>query len=46
MAERPLYLDTALESLDGAASEYTNRRYNNCANYCYYASFQGAVYAL
>jgi uncharacterized protein (UPF0332 family) len=40
------YLDKALESLDGAASEYTNRRYNNCANRCYYAMFQAAVYAL
>jgi uncharacterized protein (UPF0332 family) len=40
------YLDKAIESLAGAESEYVNRRYNNCANRCYYAVFQSAVYAL
>lgn len=43
---RSFYLEKALESLDGAASEYTSRRYNNCANRAYHASFQAAVYAL
>lgn len=39
-------LAKALESLEGAESELANRRYNNCANRCYYASFQAAVAAL
>ncbi len=30
----------------GAWSEFANHRYNNCANRCYYASFQAAVFAL
>ena len=30
------YLDKAIESLAGAESEYANKRYNNCANRCYY----------
>ena len=34
------YLDKAIESLVGAESEYADRRYNNCANRCYYAMFQ------
>ena len=37
------YLDKAAESLAGAASEFVNRRYNNCANRAYYACFQSAV---
>jgi uncharacterized protein (UPF0332 family) len=41
-----LYLDKARESLAGAESEYANRRYNNCANRCYYACFQAAIAAL
>jgi uncharacterized protein (UPF0332 family) len=40
------YLDKAIESLVGAESEYANRRYNNCANRCYYAVFQAAIAAL
>jgi len=40
-----IYLAKALESLEGAESELANRRYNNCANRCYYASFQAAVAA-
>jgi uncharacterized protein (UPF0332 family) len=40
------YLEKATESLIGAESEYANRRYNNCANRCYYAMFQAAVAAL
>ena len=40
------YLDKADESFAGAESEFVNTRYNNCANRCYYASFQAAVYAL
>ena len=41
-----LYLRKALESLAGADSEFANGRYNNCANRCYYACFQAAIYAL
>ncbi len=40
------YLHKAIESLAGAESEFANRRYNNCANRCYYAMFQAAVAAL
>jgi uncharacterized protein (UPF0332 family) len=40
------YLDKAIESLAGAESELANRRFNNCANRCYYACFQAAVGAL
>src|SRR4051812_3470914 len=40
------YFDKAQECLAGAQSEYVNDRYNNCANRCYYASFQAAVSAL
>ena len=41
-----LYLYTSEESLAGAASEYANGRYDNCANRAYYACFQVAVAAL
>src|SRR5579859_1638869 len=41
-----IYLAKAVESLQGAESEYVNGRYNNCANRCYYSCFQAAVYAL
>ena len=40
------YFDKAQESLDGAQSEFINGRYNNCANRCYYAAFQAAIFAL
>ncbi len=40
------YLEKAEESFAGAESEYINSRYNNCANRCYYAAFQAAIYAL
>jgi len=40
------YLEKAIESLAGTESEFANRRYNNCANRCYYAMFQAAVAAL
>jgi uncharacterized protein (UPF0332 family) len=40
------YLFKAQESLAGAASEFANGRYNNCANRCYYACFQAAIVAL
>jgi uncharacterized protein (UPF0332 family) len=42
----PLYLAKAEESLAGAESEFANGRYDNCANRCYYACFQAAIYAL
>ena len=41
-----IYLAKADESLAGAASEYVNGRYNNCANRAYYACFQAAIAAL
>ncbi len=41
-----IYLAKADESLAGAVSEYANGRYNNCANRCYYAVYQAAIYAL
>jgi uncharacterized protein (UPF0332 family) len=40
------FLQKAAESLLGAESEFTNGRYNNCANRSYYACFQGALAAL
>ena len=47
MAEREaIYLEKAVESLDGAASELVNGRYTNCANRCYYSCFQAAIYGL
>ncbi|HET7035966.1 MAG TPA: HEPN domain-containing protein [Thermomicrobiaceae bacterium] len=36
----------AEESLATATSELANRRYNSCANRCYYACFQAAIAAL
>ncbi len=41
-----VFLEKATESLEGAESEFVNSRYNNCANRCYYACFQAAIYAL
>lgn len=41
-----IFLAKAEECLEGAESEFANRRYNNCANRCYYACFQAAVHAL
>jgi hypothetical protein len=41
-----VFLDKAREALAGAESEFVNGRYNNCANRCYYASFQAAIHAL
>lgn|SRR5512135_1122660 len=41
-----IYREKARESLAGAHSEFVNRRYNNCANRCYYACFQIAIFAL
>jgi uncharacterized protein (UPF0332 family) len=36
----------ALENIDSAASELTNRRYNASVNRAYYASFHAAIVAL
>lgn len=44
--QNSLFLDKAQESVDGAESEFGNRRYNTCANRCYDACFQAAVAAL
>src|SRR5438046_1607955 len=41
-----VYLEKAHESLAGAETEFSNRRYNNCANRSYYACFQAAIAAL
>ena len=41
-----VFLEKAEKSLAGAASEFVNGRYNNCANRCYYACFQAAIFAL
>lgn len=41
-----LYLAKAQESLAGASSKFANKRFNNCANRCYYACFQTAIAAL
>jgi uncharacterized protein (UPF0332 family) len=40
------FLERAIESLDGARSEYAAGRYHNCANRAYYACFQAAIHAL
>lgn len=45
-SEGAAFLKKADDSLVGAASEFANGRYNNCANRCYYACFQAAVAAL
>jgi uncharacterized protein (UPF0332 family) len=41
-----IYLLKAEDCLAGAASEYANGRYDNCANRAYYACFQAAIAAL
>ena len=40
------FLNKAVESLIGAESEFSNKRYNNTANRAYYACFQAAIAAL
>src|SRR5918912_1590008 len=40
------FWEKALENLDSAASEFSNRRYNASANRAYYAVFQAAIVAL
>lgn len=44
--QRGVYLAKAAESLAGAEVAFAGRRYNNCANRCYYACFQAAIAAL
>lgn len=41
-----VYLFKAEQSLQRAKSEYVNRRYDSCANRCYYACVQAAIAAL
>lgn len=41
-----VYLHKSRASLAGAASEFANGRYDNCANRAYYACFQAAIAAL
>ena len=40
------FWEKALENVDSAASELTNRRYNASANRSYYAAFHAAIVAL
>jgi uncharacterized protein (UPF0332 family) len=40
------YFEKTVRSLAGAESEFVGRRYENCANRCYYACFQAAIAAL
>ncbi|MFN0074303.1 MAG: HEPN domain-containing protein [Chloroflexota bacterium] len=40
------FLLKAQEALAGAEVEFESDRFNNCANRCYYACFQAAIYAL
>lgn len=40
------FLAKAEENLASATSEQANRRYNACANRCYFACFQGAIVGL
>src|SRR3954452_25489883 len=40
------FWEKALENIDSAASEFSNRRYNASANRAYYACFQAAIVAL
>src|SRR6266478_4040125 len=44
--EVDIFLAKAEESFAGAESEFINDRFNNCANRCYYAVYQAAIYAL
>ena len=41
-----VFWEKAQENLEAAQSEFVNRRYNSCANRCYYACFQAAIFAL
>jgi uncharacterized protein (UPF0332 family) len=41
-----IFLAKAAECLAGVQSEFANRRFNNCANRCYYAVFQAAIACL
>ena len=41
-----IFLAKAEESFAGAESEFINDRFNHCANRCYYAAYQAAIYAL
>lgn len=41
-----VYWAKAEESLAGAANEFAQGQYNNCASRCYYACFQAAIVAL
>lgn len=46
MSESEQYLVKALQSLQGAESEFDNKRFDNTANRAYYACFQAALAAL
>jgi len=46
IADEQIFLAKAQEALAGAESELANRRYNNVANRCYYASFHAALAAV
>jgi uncharacterized protein (UPF0332 family) len=44
--EKSGFLLKAREALDGAQSEFANKRYDNAANRAYYACFHAAIAAL
>ncbi|MCX6024628.1 MAG: HEPN domain-containing protein [Chloroflexi bacterium] len=46
MADPAAFLRKADESLAGAELEFAAGYYNNCANRCYYACYQAAIFAL
>ena len=41
-----VFLSKAAESVASAEADFAARRYNSCANRCYYAAFQAAIAAL
>ena len=45
-SDAAVFLETAVDNLAAAESEYGLRRYDSCANRCYYACFQAAIAAL
>ena len=46
IAVEDVFLAKARDSFFGAESEFANRRYDNCADRCYYACFQAAIAGL
>ena len=44
--QRQAFETKAVANLESAASELANRRYDACANRCYYSAFHAAIVAL